>query len=262
MSTQALTQDQAQQFEADGYLVLEDLFEKEDIEQVLKIAHKDPLIAAAAKTNQNFEGDEGIGTRLVYRAKLSDDAYCAVVQSRKILDVLEVLFQDQVSYYYHLCMLKNPGTGGWQWHQDYGYHYKEFFTPKFISVMVALDEATADNGCLRVVKGSNQLGRLEHRESGSQLIADPTRVDLALDQLEEVHCKLKPGSVLFFHGNVLHASDVNVSDSSRWSLVIAYTARKNYCMLDEDPRTPINPWDDDKVKEVTEKHWDMVKDSR
>ena len=259
MSAQGLAQDQVQQFGAGGYLILEDLFDREYIDLILEIAQKDPQIKSGAKTNQNYEGEEGLGTRLVYRGELSEDAYSALVQSRRILDVLANLFQDQVSYYYHICMLKNPGTGGWQWHQDYGYHYKEFFTPKFISVMVALDEATADNGCLRVVKGSNQLGRLEHRESGSQLIADPKRVDIALDQLEEVHCELKPGSVLFFHGNVLHASHENVSDLSRWSFVIAYTARNNLCILDEDPRTWIDPLDDEKVWEAAQKHWELVK---
>ena len=49
--------------------------------------------------------------------------------------------------------------------------------------MLALDPANRDNGCLRVVKDSNQLGRLEHISSGSQLIADPQRVALALDEI-------------------------------------------------------------------------------
>ena len=254
----AITPEQVQQFETDGYLILENLIDLEDIDLILKIAQKDPQLAENAKTNQNYDGDEGIGTRLVYRGELSEDVYSAFAQSRRIIDVLSILFEDQVSYYYHLCTLKNPGTGGWQWHQDYGYHYKEFFTPKFMSVMVALDEATAQNGCLRVVKGSNTIGRLEHWESGSQLIADPERVGIALEELDEVHCELKPGSVLFFHGNILHASDTNQSDQSRWALIYAYVARHNICMLDKDPRTPVDPWDDEVVRGAAKRHWEAV----
>ena len=86
--------------------------------------------------------------------------------------------------------------------------------------MVALDPATRANGCLKVVRGSNRLGRLEHQSSGSQLIADPRRVAMALREMEEVHCELAPGSVLYFHGNTLHASEPNLSSQPRWSLIL------------------------------------------
>ena len=172
MTDLTLSAEQIRQFEEDGYLILEKLLDPEDVERILRIARCDPQLAADAKGNQNYEG-EGLDTRLAYRPGLADDVYSALARSRRLVEPLEQLFGDRVLYYYQLQMLKDPQTGGWQYHQDYGYHYEQFFYPAFASVMVALDPATRANGCLKVVRGSNRLGRLEHQSSGSQLIADP-----------------------------------------------------------------------------------------
>lgn len=249
MSQASLNIQQINQFHEKGYLIVEDVFSSGEIERIRACIKADPKLAADAKTNKNYEGD-GVGTFLVYRENLTDDIYSAYVQSNRIVGPLQQLFEDDIKYYYHLTMLKNPNTGGWQWHQDYGYHYKEFFYPKFISVMVALDPATKENGCLRVVEGSNQLGRLDHQQSGSQLITDPRRAAIALEQMGEVHCEMKAGSILFFDGNILHASAPNTSEQSRWSFVISYVPASNLIVLPDPPDdllTPIEPWSDDRV---------------
>lgn len=262
MSLAQLTPEQITQFNDNGYLIVENTFSPEEVERIRDCIKTDPQLAAEAKTNQNYEG-EGIGTRLVNRSTLSDDIYSAYVQSNRIVSPLQQLFEDDIQYYYHLTMLKNPNTGGWQWHQDYGYHYKEFFYPKFISVMVALDPATQENGCLRVLKGSHHLGRLEHQQCGSQLITDPTRAAIALKHMEEVHCEMSLGSIMFFDGNVLHASAANLSEQSRWSFVISYVPQSNPIVLPDPPKdllTPIQPWSDEKVAETAQRFWRSLQD--
>ena len=260
MTDLTLSAEQMRQFAEDGYLILENLLDPEDAERILCIARCDPQLAADAKGNQNYEG-EGLDTRLAYRPALADDVYSALARSRRIVEPLEQLFADRVRYYYQLQMLKDPQTGGWQYHQDYGYHYEQFFYPAFASVMVALDSATRANGCLKVVRGSNRLGRLEHQASGSQLIADPQRVAMALREMEEVYCELVPGSVLYFHGNTLHASEPNLSSQPRWSLIYAYVAAANTYVLPDwsaDQCPLIEKWDDSEVEAAARRHWEAV----
>ena len=51
----------------------------------------------------------------------------------------------------------NPGrkSNNWEWHQDYGYwHNSGALLPDFASCWIAVDEATRENGCLKVVKGT------------------------------------------------------------------------------------------------------------
>lgn len=127
-------------------------------------------------------------------------------------------------------MQKEPRVGGaWEWHQDYGYWYKnEFLYPdQMISVMVAITEATKENGCLQVIKGSHKMGRVEHGLAGEQVGASQRYVDLALRTMELVYVELKPGDALFFHSNLLHRSEANLSDKARWSLISCYNRQSN-----------------------------------
>ena len=258
----ALTSRQISAFKNDGYLIVPNTFEQSDVDRILKFAKADPVIRADTKQNKNYdEGTDGIDTRLVYRPGLSDDIYSAYGRSIRIIDRIEALFDDRVRHFYHLNMQKEPNTGGWQYHQDYGYHYKEFLYPQFISVMIALNAATRENGCLRIIRGSTRLGRLEHLTSGSQLIADPKRVAFALKEMDEIYCEIDPGDALFFDGNILHASDPNLSQNPRWTMIYAYVAAANPCVLDDPPgglERLVEPLDDTGVGTVANRHWEAI----
>jgi phytanoyl-CoA hydroxylase len=259
VSYPVLSTAQIQQFATDGYLVVDDVVDAPGVELLLRLFAGDQALAARTSSNKNYDGKELV-TPIAYAQQLTDDAYSAVARSRRLVDPLEQLFGDDVTHYYTLNMMKIPNTGGWQWHQDYGYHYKQFLYTDYISVMVALDPATSANGCLRVVKGSNGLGRLDHQTSGSQLIANPERVDFALQHLEEVRCELSPGAALYFHGNTLHASDANTSDRSRFSLIYSFVAASNVWVETESKSqcTLVDKLTDEEVAEVTRRHWERV----
>ncbi|MBX3706962.1 MAG: phytanoyl-CoA dioxygenase family protein [Pseudomonadales bacterium] len=53
------------------------------------------------------------------------------------------------------------------WHQDNGYGQLE--PPLDLTVWIALDDCTTENGCLWVLPGSQRLGLLPHDERGSLL---------------------------------------------------------------------------------------------
>jgi ectoine hydroxylase-related dioxygenase (phytanoyl-CoA dioxygenase family) len=261
MNNPILNPAQIDRFDAEGYLVLENLFSATEVERVLEIARLDPQLKADTKSNKNFDADqEAPTTVLANRSLLSDDAYSCLARSRRVVETMEELLRDEVSHFYHLIMQKDPGTGGWQYHQDYGYHYNEFLYPDYISFMVALEPAVAKNGCIRVYRGSNRLGRLQHQSSGSQLITDPERLALVAQHLEEVHCELTPGSVLFFHGNTLHASGANLSQQGRWSIVGSYVAVSNPWVIPKsaDRGLPVEKLDDASLAELVQRHWEAV----
>ena len=100
------------QFERDGFVILEDRIDAADIEQVLRIWWADPQLTAALKENANFDGDDGIRTRLAYRQDLGDDAYGALARSARVVEPMEHIYQSTIQHYYTLNMQKDPGTGG------------------------------------------------------------------------------------------------------------------------------------------------------
>ena len=135
-----------------------------------------------------------------------------------------------VCHFHSKLMQKEPRVGGaWEWHQDYGYWYKnEFLFPEqMMSVMIAITDANKENGCLQVIEGTHKMGRVEHGFAGEQVGASQHYVDLALKTMPLVYVELKAGDALFFHSNILHRSEANTSEHSRWSLISVYNRSSN-----------------------------------
>ncbi|MBT5018383.1 MAG: phytanoyl-CoA dioxygenase family protein, partial [Planctomicrobium sp.] len=115
-----------------------------------------------------------------------------------------------------------------EWHQDYGYWYNNgCLTPDMGSCLIAIDQATKENGCLQVLRGSHHIGRINHGPIGDQTGADLERVEEATKRYQTVHVELEPGSAVLFHSNLLHRSDQNYSDNPRWALICCYNTKQN-----------------------------------
>lgn len=151
-------------------------------------------------------------------------------------------------------ILKDAKIGGaWAWHQDYGYWYQNgLLYPDLVSVFIAVDPATKENGCLQVLKGSHLMGRVDHMLTGDQAGADMERVEEAKKRMELVYCEINPGDAIFFHSNLLHRSDQNKSDKSRWTLICCYNAKSNdpYKESHHPGYTRLYKVDDSMIKEV------------
>lgn len=161
----------------------------------------------------------------------------------------------EVYHYHSKLTAKEPFEGGaWEWHQDYGYWYHNgCMFPTMASVMVALDRADRDNGCLQVLRGSHLAGRVDHGVlPGEQVGADPKRVDQMLKSMERVYAEMDPGDALFFHSNLMHRSDANRSPNRRWTVLFCYNAARNDPYLEHHhPRyTPLDKVSDDAVREA------------
>ncbi len=164
-----------------------------------------------------------------------DSVYGLAARCEKMVDTLEDLLGGEVYHYHSKLTAKEPREGGaWEWHQDYGYWYHNgCLYPLMASAMIALDQTTRENGCLQVLRGSHQMGRLEHELlEGQQVGADLKRVEQAEKVMDRVYCEMAPGDVLFFHCNTLHRSERNTSDSRRWTLICCYNAARNSPFLE------------------------------
>ena len=246
-----LTQNQIQQFNRDGFLMLENLFDPEEMELLIRIAKDDQRLEAEALERRDTHART---SKLWLTDKLEDDIYSAFVRSTRIIQPLEQLLEGEIYHYHHKMMLKEPFVGGsWEWHQDYGYWYSNnCLFPFMASCLIAVDTATKENGCLQVIKGSHLMGRIDHNKVGDQTGADIDRVNEALKHLDLIYCEMEPGTALFFHSNLLHRSDANLSPNPRWSLICCYNAARNPCKPRENhpAYSYLERWPDSKIKEL------------
>jgi len=184
------------------------------------------------KHSFDLNDQTGKKTRLALWYTPGNDAYGLLTKSNRMVKAVNAMMEGDsaVCHFHSKLMQKEPKVGGaWEWHQDYGYWYKnEFLLPgQMMSVMIAITAANKENGCLQVIKGSHKMGRIEHGFAGEQVGASQHYVDLALKTMELVYVELMPGDALFFHSNLLHRSAANLSDNSRWSLISVYNRQSN-----------------------------------
>jgi ectoine hydroxylase-related dioxygenase (phytanoyl-CoA dioxygenase family) len=255
-----LTSEQIAQYNRDGYLMINNLFDAEEMDLLLKISKADRELEQASHSRADAQGGR---SKLTLSFVLGSDVYSAVARCERVVGPTEQLLGEESLHFHHKMMLKEPRVGGaWEWHQDYGYWYKfeGFLYPNLLSCMIAVDRATKENGCLQVLRGSHLLGRIEHGTAGEQTGADLERVNAAMKHLELIYCEMEPGTGLFFHSNLLHRSDQNRSPNSRWSLICCYTAASNpYCRDTTASRlTRIEKLPDAQFKPLAQRVWNEM----
>ena len=222
----ALQEEEVKAYQKDGYIIVRNLFTIEEINLLGQTARADNEMDQASTKRDDGEGN---AVRLALWNHPGDGVYGMFARSRRLVDRVEQLLDDEAYHYHSKMVLKDAKVGGaWAWHQDYGYWYQNgVLTPNLCSVMIAVDQATVENGCMQVIKGSHKLGRVNHVLSGDQAGADMERVEEAKKRLDLVHVTMDPGDALFFHSNTLHASDANESDHPRWAMICCYNAASN-----------------------------------
>jgi ectoine hydroxylase len=246
-----ITADQVRAYHKDGYVLARGLFDPDEIELLGRAAREDRALDAHSFGRADGEG----GTvRLSLWNHPGDTIYGMAARSERLAGSAEQLLGGEVYHYHSKMIMKDARVGGaWAWHQDYGYWYQNgVLFPLLTSASIAVDRATRENGCLQVVRGSHQLGRIEHVLTGDQAGADVERVAEVLKRMDLVYVEMEPGDTLFFHCNLLHRSDQNRSEQPRWSMICCYNAaRNNPYKESHHPRyTPLVKVPDSTVREA------------
>jgi len=244
MSFKRFNRDQIADFHSDGYVLVRNFCSQQETDKLYKAAIEDDAMRKNALDLNDLNGKK---TRLSLWFTPGNDVFGYLTRSEKMINSVAQLLDSNtpVCHFHSKLMQKEPKVGGaWEWHQDYGYWYKNqfMFPDQLISVMVALTPANKENGCLQVIKGSHKLGRVNHGFSGEQVGADMVMVDNALKTMELVYSELNPGDALFFHSNLLHRSEANLSDHPRWSIISCFSSQSNlaYNETSTSWKTPVN----------------------
>ena len=142
-----------------------------------------------------------------------------------------VLFQD-------MGLSKPPKIGREKpWHQDCAY-FDVAPDTAVIGVWIALDEATLENGCMRVLAGGHHVGPVHHWKRRDWQICDADIRKLRDTERPVVAVPLKPGGMLLFNGMLPHGTPHNSSGLRRRALQYHYRPAE-VRMLSTDERLAI-----------------------
>lgn len=222
-----LTEEMRRSYEDTGYILIKGFLDKEELENVRKTVEDTDLFTSKVYGISDGEGGK---SRLTLWSHPGNDPTGMLARCEKMAGTAEKLLGGEVYHYHTKLMAKDPrGRGGKHiWHQDYGYWYKNgCLFPDMLSVFLPIDPCRKENGCLQVIEGSQKCGRIDHVLTAGQQQCDQERLQQIRNALPHRYVEMDPGDALFFHCNLLHCSDTNLSDTKRWVLIPCYNKASN-----------------------------------
>ena len=142
---------------------------------------------------------------------------------RIVSPVRDILDTHEVSVWTNKLNLKRAGEGsGFGWHQDSPYWVHDSDHVDLLpNVYLAFDDASVDNGCLRIIRRSHRDGCLPGTSDGTQLggfFTDPS----CFDESDEVLLEVPAGSLVFFDPHTIHGSGPNHSEKARRAFIMTF----------------------------------------
>jgi ectoine hydroxylase len=256
-----LTREQIESFEEQGYLFFPNCFAEEEV--ALLRSEADEIF----RTNRQEVWREKTGApRTAFAAHSYNEAFRLMAHHPRLVEPLEQLFGEGVYVHQFKINAKAAFEGDvWQWHQDYGTWARDdgMPLPRAMNISIFLDEVLPINGPLMLIPKSHKNGTLAagHDTSTTSYplwTLDPATVTRLCaegappDGVGIVAPTGKPGSVLMFHGNLVHASPPNITPYPRKIVYLTLCAVSNHITkftraewIAHRDFTPIVPVEDD-----------------
>ena len=213
-------------FLKNGYVIVRKFITKNEL-----IKLNEPLVKDKSIIDHQIDqkDSKGLSSNVTVWSGNSNDLYSNYFKYDKLVQIIKNLLEDEVYLYHAKLTLKKPLIGGsWDWHQDFGYWFKNgCLFPDMASVYVALNDATVENGCIKILEGSHRLGRLDHEIVNDQTSINSELLELLKKKFKIINCTLHEGDILIFHSNILHCSEQNKSNVSRNGLIGVYNSKHN-----------------------------------
>jgi ectoine hydroxylase len=253
-----LSDQQISQFETEGYLVLPDTFAPDEVAALRREAE------AIYRSERPEVWREKTGApRTAFAAHTYNEAFRLLGAHPRLIRPVEQIFGEPLYMHQFKINAKAAFDGEvWQWHQDYGTWARDdgMPEPRAMNISVFLDEVTHINGPLMFVPRSHRHGTLaagHDTETTSYPLwtLDKDTVTRLVEEGGIVAPTGKPGTVLLFHGNLVHGSAGNITPYPRKIVYLTLNAVSNHIRTPTRPDwiahrdfTPIEPVADDALQ--------------
>lgn len=213
-----ISEEQAAQYNRDGFFVLEDVFDHATIDAML--SELDPEEEKGSELlRKRFGGKAHIARadeitftpHVVTRSPLAR----AFTRSQFFLDLTHDLLGPDVRLYWDQLVYKKPGNPEkFPWHQDNGY---TFIQPQqYLTCWVAFSDADEENGCPWVMPGAHRTGTYEHHwtDLGFECITEEPE--------QRVSAPVRKGGVVVFSSLTPHMTGPNLTDRLRKTYIVQF----------------------------------------
>ena len=213
-----LTPEQVAQFDGDGFVVVEDLVDADTVAEVR--AELDALEAevdAFLQTREDgrFSITETGALTIAIHAVTRSAAAKALSAHPAILGLCHDLIGPDVRLYWDQAVYKKTEKPRRvPWHQDNGYTYVE--PQEYLTVWLALTDATEANGCPEVAPGAHRRGTLLHH------YIDPLGWECLEEGTPSVAAPVRAGGAVVFSSLTPHRTGPNLTSEVRKAYILQY----------------------------------------
>lgn len=234
-----------EQYDRDGYAVYRHVLDADLVAEAS--AHVDWLLAK----NPALRPEQ-----LHHNLMTRDPFWVRLIADPRLVDIAAEYIGPDVALFASHYISKPPGDGQpVLWHQD-GYYWP-LEPMEVVTLWLAVDPSTPENGCMRVIPGTQDLDLQEmHATPGDANVLGSAMADDMVDAERAVDLVLEPGDVSVHHPNIVHGSNANASSIRRCGLTIRYIPATTRIVTDNPPwagafllrGTPVegvneyNPW--------------------
>ena len=242
-----LTPAQHEQFDREGFLFFPGLFSREETKTLTDAVPA--LYARREAYNVREKGKDAVRTN--FAAHLYSEPFARLARHPRMVEPVQDLLGEALYMHQFKINGKAAFDGDvWQWHQDYGTWLNDDRMPaeRAMNVAIFLDDVNDFNGPLMFIPGSHKRGVVDAKHDLTTTSYPLWTIDNELiAQLVEraggrggfdaegryvpggiVSPKGPAGSMILFHGCLVHASGSNLSPWNRVSVYLSLCAVSNH----------------------------------
>ncbi|MFC3562648.1 phytanoyl-CoA dioxygenase family protein [Pedobacter jamesrossensis] len=227
-----ISKDQIYFYQDNGYVVIEDFLNADELERWRSAL----TVAVKERNGQKMPGqaikmgeDDGINKDVEYFNSVFDQLLNLWQTNDQIKDLMldksigkmaaELAGVDGIRIWHDQALIKRPWANPTAWHLDTPFW--SFSDRNAISIWVALDDATLENGCLFFIPGSHQATGFRNVELGRNM-AGIFEMYPEFKQSRSVAAPMKAGSCSFHNGLTIHGAHANMTPGFRRAMTCAY----------------------------------------
>jgi len=231
MNTQ-LSQNQIDFYKENGYIIIEDFLNAEELE----IWREAVAEAVTQRNGQKMPGkavkigeEDGINKDADYYNNVFDQLLNLWQTNDKVKQLMlderigkmaaDLAGVDGIRIWHDQALIKKPWANPTSWHLDTPFW--SFSDRKALSIWVALDDATLENGCLFFIPGSHKETTFENPGIGKNMGAIFNFYP-QFKKSRSVAAPMKAGSCSFHNGLTIHGAHANMTPGFRRAMTCAY----------------------------------------
>lgn len=254
---QEFATEQAAEIEQKGYVIIEDVFDSEEIEQMRKAADRIlELIVNSSLANERTSGrlalvEDESGSQLVKKIQPINDlslTFTEIARDERLIEPMREFMDDDPRLLEEKLNYKQPlpepveqldtnrPSEAWPVHSDWAYFRAQDYPQDVVSSAIALDDLTEENGTMRLWPNTNDEF-VEHKRTDNGLEVPPEHVDEDNAELLEIPA----GSLVLFDSIVWHDSSPNMTDNPRRLMIYSHypaSAGQEHSITEDERNAP------------------------